>query len=175
MQPLLSLLAILAVVSLTKAQTDPFANMYGTYVVSAANLATCRTGPLCASFCCPLNVTIVRATNSLVEIDYYIDPTTYSRCGQTPTSTTGRVAIQVGISSQTSTNLYTTMATVFSGVQVSATFQTFAPQQLWLVQGATSQCQVQTGSKLSSTAASQALSAYLVFFLLAALAVPLLV
>jgi len=140
---------LLCYLSITSAQNDPFSSMYGSYVVSSTDLSTCRTSASCSAFCCPLNVTVSRVSDTTVDINWYYDPTTYSRCGSSNPNNYP-YSIRVGISSITTSNIITNSANVLVNVPISANFITLTPQSLYLVQGAQKQCQIPTGTKRSS-------------------------
>lgn len=113
-----------------------FSGLYGTYIVDASNLQTCRTATECSSFCCIANVTLTSNNdNDKASVDVYFDAQTLSRCGASPGGHYIPTSGPVGIASETSTFLTTTVAQIMNTIPLQLILGKSVPHNSVIQQG----------------------------------------
>lgn len=109
------MVCLLILLALFGSVVGDFSGLYGPYITGAASLQTCRTASSCLSYCCILNITVGGPYNKDYEkasLDIYFDPLTISRCGASPNGHYIPISGEVGIATETSSILATTIATM---------------------------------------------------------------
>ena len=156
------IILVLSTLCVMAQQPDPFSPMYGNYIVLPSSLATCKTDPNCAAACCPTTINVTQLNPNLVQITWFSDPSTYSRCGITSPEVNPK-GIQVGIVSITTSQINTQTGPVL-GVQFGANLMILPPQYLFLYQNQYKSCIVETGPKIggSSVGSSSIVSIMLI-------------